>query len=438
MVITSNGGVKDSLEKNIVVKPKPVTDFSASTACQGTETVLTNLTNTSGLNITSWSWDYGDGKGSTFQNPASHGYLTAGDYQLTLTANADNGCAGTVVKTVSVGAYPVAVITANAPLSFCAGDSVILSVGSNPQYSYRWMLNNTGITNAITNNYTAKLSGNYSVEVTNTKGLCKTTSSQVAVTKLVKPATPVIVTQNYQVGTCPGANQIVLSVDQPVIDYGYQWKRNGTPISNATGSNYSGFLSAGDYSVTVSQSGCKTESAVKTIVYDNAPPKPLIYVHGPNVWYLASSIADAAQYKYRWYYNENLIPGADKYIYVANKNLGNYYVTIENNKGCYTSSDVVKIPTGGISIEDTDPFAGLKIYPNPNSGQFTIETDNRIFGEVEISVLDQRGNEIFRSKSEKTSEKFSSLINLRNKSKGIYFVNLRIKGLITGSKIIIE
>jgi hypothetical protein len=209
-------------------------------------------------------------------------------------------------------------------------------------------------------------------------------------------------------------------------------------LSNATGSNYSGLLPGGDYSVAASQSGCKTESAIKTIVYDNAPPKPLIYVHGPNVWYLASSIADAAQYKYRWYYNENLIPGADKYIYVANKNLGNYYVTIENNKGCYTSSDVVKIPTGGISIEETDPFAGLKIYPNPSSGHFTVEIDNRAYGEIVISVSAQGGRQVLSTKFEKTTDHFSNQIDLSGQTKGMYIINLKVNRYLVTRKLVVE
>jgi FG-GAP-like repeat/PKD domain/Secretion system C-terminal sorting domain len=438
LVITSSLGVKDSLEQNVAVKSRPIADFSATTACQGTETALTNLTNTSGLNIASWSWDYGDGKGSTFQNPGSHGYLTAGDYQLALTATASNKCSGIVVKTATVGAYPIAAITANAPLLFCNGDSVILSVGTNPQYSYRWMLNNTGITNAIANNYTAKMSGNYSVEVTNTKGSCKTTSSQVAVTKLAMPATPVIVTQNYQEGKCPGENQIVLSVDQPVIEYSYQWKRNGTPISNATGGSHIDILSAGDYSVTANLSGCRTESAVKTITYENAPPKPLIYIHGPNVWYLACSISSAEEYKYRWYYNGILIPEADKYIYVANQNLGNYYVTIENTKGCYSSSDVVKIPTGDISTEETDPFAGLKIYPNPSPGQFVVEMDNQAYGEIVISVLAQGGRQVLSKKFDKTTEHFLNQLDLSGQAKGIYIINFKTDKFLVTRKLVVE
>jgi hypothetical protein len=93
-------------------------------------------------------------------------------------------------------------------------------------------------------------------------------------------------------------------------------------------------FSQGDYTVEANNNGCKAESSPKTIYYENAPEKPLVYAQGPTVWYLACSNDSASQYK--WYYNGTLLEGAEKYIYVANKNLGQYYVTISKSKGCFT------------------------------------------------------------------------------------------------------
>jgi hypothetical protein len=252
------------------------------------------------------------------------------------------------------------------------------------------------------------------------------------------PAAPVIVTQNYQEGKCPGENQIILSVDQPAIEYSYQWKRNGTPISLANGGSHIDILSAGDYTVTANLSGCRTESAVKTINYADAPPKPLIYIHGPKVWYLACSVANAAEYKYRWYYNGIIIPDADKYIYVANQNLGSYYVTIENTKGCYNSSDVIMIPTGNISIEETDPFTRLKIYPNPSPGRFVVEMDNQAYGEFVISVSAQGGRQVLSTKFRKTDEHFIDKVDLSGQPKGLYIINLKTENFMATRKLVVE
>jgi hypothetical protein len=436
LVVTSNSGVKDTIEHNVIVKVRPITDFSATTVCQGSETVLNNLTNTSGLNITSWSWDYGDGKGSTFQSPGSHGYLLAGDYKLTLLAVANNGCSDTIKKTVTVGTIPVAEITASKPLTFCAGDNVTLSVSADTDYSYKWLLDSTAITDATKNSFTATQSGKYSVEVTNTKGLCKTISSLVSVTSLSMPVTPVIITENYEEGKCPGNSEIILRVDQPGAEYSYQWKRNGTAISDATGSSYIGFLPAGDYTVAVNQSACISESAVKTLVFDNAPEKPYIFAKGPTVWYLACNTVNAPQYK--WYYNGNLIPEATGYLYVANQNLGKYFVSIGNDKGCFTASDEITIPPVITGLEDIDLGKGIKIYPNPTTGKFTMEMDNDIYGDLGISVMNQAGKEVLKLRLKKTTEHFSTQIDLNGQPKGLYLINTTSGKYFRTDKIAIE
>jgi hypothetical protein len=597
-LIVASSTNSDTLTKQVLVKAKPPVNFSATTACQGIETSFSNLTNTSGLTITSWSWDYGDGKGSTFQNPGTHGYLSAGNYQVTLTANADNNCSGTIILPVNVGAYPVTTITANTPLIFCLGDSVALNVPSDPKYSYNWLLNGTNLTNGNSNRYVARITGNYSVEVVNSTGNCKTTSSAVAVTaqnapisplisaggplqfcqddsvkltvtnttgysyqwKLnggaigansneyvaisagtysltvsnslgcaanssnvvpvvvnVKPTLPtvnisgptsfcegdsvilsvtpnsaytyawrneiglisnaktssytattsgkyqlnisntsgcIVTTSAYNVvvnalptkpvidhgayikGMCLGETPLTLAVSDAGTGYNYQWYKDKVTLNNATSPSLKGFLQQGVYTVEADLGGCKLMSDTLPLVFADAPAKPIITAQGPTVWYLVCSIENAPNYK--WYYNGSLIPGADKYLYVANQNLGYYNVSISNTKECFTISDTIKIPKGTTGIEDVDPFEGMLIYPNPSSGLFTIEMDNQLFGDMAINVLDQGGKGIMNLKSEKTTEHFEKQIDLSGQSKGIYFISLQINKQISNKKIIIE
>lgn len=50
--------------------------------------------------ITSWLWDFGDGKTSVLKNPVHH-YLLTNDYTVTLTVTSKNGCMESITKTVS-------------------------------------------------------------------------------------------------------------------------------------------------------------------------------------------------------------------------------------------------------------------------------------------------------------------------------------------------
>jgi len=133
-----------------------------------------------------------------------------------------------------------------------------------------------------------------------------------------------------------------------------------------------------------------------------------------------------------------MIEGADKYYYVANRRMGNYQVSVGNEKGCYTRSDVVTIPTGTTGIDNVDPFEGLKIYPNPTTGMFTIEMDNRVFGELSVKITAENGKEILSKIFEKTTEHFKTEVDIRNQAKGLYFINLWIDKYFATRKIIVE
>jgi hypothetical protein len=74
--------------------PPPVADFEGSpTVCNGPTTV--SFTDLSTGEITSWSWDFGDGHTSTLQNPSNY-YNHNGTYTVTLTVT---GPGGTDVET---------------------------------------------------------------------------------------------------------------------------------------------------------------------------------------------------------------------------------------------------------------------------------------------------------------------------------------------------
>ena len=598
-LIAYSATTSDTLTKQVLVKAKPLVDFSASIACQGTETILTNLSNTAGLNIISWSWDYGDGKGSTSSTPGTHGFLNAGEYDVILTASADNNCSESVTKTVTVAAYPVASISATTPLSFCAGDSVALSVATDPNYTYRWMSNGIDITGGTTGRHVARVTGNYTVEIVNQTGNCKITSAPASVTVLNAPAAPLITYSNinnstticqndslllnvtnttgysyqwklnggavgsssnrlyakntgnytlmvsnsngcsvsstnsiaitvnplpvlgslskegktklcegeevtlsvplapgniyswkdgsgqisgattnsyivtrsgnfrlevtntsgctvstdtvsvavgkmpvkpsidkggYSEGTCLSAQPIKLSVAEMIEGYSYRWYKNGAPVS--TSSFIEGFPETGYYYVEADLAGCKTHSDSVKVNSENAPEKPILTAKGPTIWYLSSSIINASEYK--WFYNGQVIPGASGSTYVAWQNLGVYRIGITYDKECYSFSDTLRIGAGVTGIEENDPFSEVKIYPNPTSGIFTIDMNNNISGELSIDIFTQTGSKIINIKFDKTTEHFSSQIDLSGQPNGLYLINLAIDKFKAVRKVLVE
>lgn len=82
----------------VTVNPSPVAAFSANAGgISGTPIDFTDES----TDAIDWFWQFGDGQTSIEQNP-THQYTTGGDYQITLTATAANGCQDIVTNPINI------------------------------------------------------------------------------------------------------------------------------------------------------------------------------------------------------------------------------------------------------------------------------------------------------------------------------------------------
>lgn len=106
LTVTDANGCTDQITNQVTVFSLPSVSFTASTVCEGDQTVFTeNVTSPSGSAITDFNWDFDDGNNSTDQNP-THTYATAGTYDVTLDVNDGNGCTNSATNVVTVNAIP--------------------------------------------------------------------------------------------------------------------------------------------------------------------------------------------------------------------------------------------------------------------------------------------------------------------------------------------
>ena len=83
------GGSLNCPYEYVGIEPQLVADFSASPTSR-LAPLTVNFTDQSTGDITSWSWDFGDGSTSTMQNP-SHTYTDSGTYTVSLTVTGPKG-----------------------------------------------------------------------------------------------------------------------------------------------------------------------------------------------------------------------------------------------------------------------------------------------------------------------------------------------------------
>jgi PKD repeat protein len=111
--IGTPGGCNEltTIQKDIVIEPRPSGDFTATKACAGAPVSFTDKSSIVSGNITQWRWEFGDGTVSVLQHPQKT-FGTAGVYDVRLIAQSTAGCGpDTITRKVIVEAVPVVAFT---------------------------------------------------------------------------------------------------------------------------------------------------------------------------------------------------------------------------------------------------------------------------------------------------------------------------------------
>ncbi|PZF71262.1 Ig-like domain-containing protein [Taibaiella soli] len=229
--------------------PAPAVHFTPDTpgVCLG-QTV--NLSATSTNSGYSYYWDPIGQTGGTVAltpNVTTQYYLQAHD----TSGGINNGCASYDTVTVQVNQVPFAIVSANNPLNFCSGDSVLLKAFTDTAYAYQWFKNGSAISGATDSMLMINEDGSYTVKVS--EGVCAVSSTpqQISVFPLPQP----VVTANVQ------------GILQTGSYAAYQWLKGTQIIAGATGYAYTPAATGQYYVVVTDANGCTN----KSLVYDVWP-----------------------------------------------------------------------------------------------------------------------------------------------------------------------
>ena len=164
---TTWSGFSNQVSATIPSPPTaPTAGFNANPT-SGTAPLTVTFTDTSSGNITSWSWNFGDGTTGTAKNAAKT-YTNPGSYTVGLTVTGPAG-SSTASRTISVAtAAPVANFTAM-PISGTAPLAATFTNGSSGTVSgYSWSFGDGGTSTAPSPAHTYTNAGTYTVSLTAT------------------------------------------------------------------------------------------------------------------------------------------------------------------------------------------------------------------------------------------------------------------------------
>ncbi len=177
-VTVYKNGCSSSASAPIQVETTPNADFNLRQVCYDIQALFNNTSTISNGSITSYNWDFGNGKTDVAVTPTAV-FAGNGNYVVSLIATSDKGCKDTVIKNISIidSLLPDFAI----PTEVCVNSPVNFSNTSTGGFTaFAWAFgDNAGTTSSVKNPvFTYTQPGNYTIKLAATHPVCGKDSIQ--------------------------------------------------------------------------------------------------------------------------------------------------------------------------------------------------------------------------------------------------------------------
>ncbi|MFI5222147.1 MAG: T9SS type A sorting domain-containing protein, partial [Bacteroidia bacterium] len=343
----------------------------------------------------------------------------------------------TLTNYITVNALPnIPSVSSNKPLSLCIGDSIILSCDSNA-VNYQWMNNDVNISGANQKTLTVIIPGNYRVKIFNTNN-CSAISPVTSVLPTI--AAPIITPSVSGNGFCFGTS-LQLNSNASV---GNHWYKNGTSNPGDTNFVYT-TLDSGTYSVNVILNGCNSpmSQALKFTLFPKPPALTITGKSSSTVFSIDTfNVAFHTGSVYTWtVIGGNIMSGVGtNQLAIEWQNFPNGAISVTeiNSNGCSGDPANALVTLAPIGVKEISSLNNFRLFPNPADKMITIEFENSLKQNIEISLVNVLGQKMYGEKINVFAGPFSKQINVSDLSKGIYFMEVKTGNGSKKMKVVIE
>ncbi|MDO8366277.1 MAG: PKD domain-containing protein [Saprospiraceae bacterium] len=410
LIATNNCG-STIFEQTVVVVTPPTAGFSVSSA-SGCVPFSVQFTNTSSSNATTFAWEFPGGNPSTSSDPNPIvTWNTAGVYTVTLTASNSAG-SSTSTTTITVGVGPTPGFTYQ-----IGGLTAVFTNTSSNGDSYLWDFGDGSDTSTDVNpNHTYTQPDSYTVTLSVTNECGTVTITQTVVVEGTPPV-PAISANNTN-GCLPFSTQFT---DQSAGDpTAWIWTfQGGTPATSTDQNPSVTFAAPGTYDVTLEVTnifGSSTEVFPAYITVQTAPTAGFTYVANQTTVTFTSTSQNATTYF--WSFGDLITSDEENpsHTYAAP---GTYTVSLATSNNCGTTiiEQTVVITSG---TGEAAWIKGFNLFPNPNSGAFTVEMNGLPQDEVEFTLFNALGQQIKRETADFGSGSLLRSFDYGDLAAGVY------------------
>jgi len=109
-----------------------------------------------------------------------------------------------------------------------------------------------------------------------------------------------------------------------------------------------------------------------------------------------------------------------------------------DSSGCSTSISQQVSVNICTSVQQLELNANLEVYPNPNSGIFTIKFNAEVTGPIALTIIDNLGREIYKENIDSFKGTFEKQLDLSRYPAGIYSLQLTTANGVVIHQVVIE
>ena len=407
--------------------------------------------------ITSWSWDFGDGNTSTGQNPI-HTYAVEGEYEVALTIVADS-CTSTITQSVWIGTWGwgndcyAAFYYYQSDLSVPTVAFTDDSYASGAVTSWAWDFGDGNTSTDQNPVHTYAADGDYIVSLTiNTQNSCTSSSEYfvfVGDNSNQVPWTPGNC-QSFFLFTQDANDEMTINFEdisitnEPITEWFWDFGDGNTSSEQHPSHTYP---TSGVYPVTLSiaTDSCQSNFIMLVFAGDDAwyptgcQALFLPLMSGTDVFLFNLSTSDDNITDYLWDFGDGTTSTVQmpNHTYAA---IGDYIITltITSANGCTSTFTVgVDLLDGFVSSNATQDYmttttstenlsivGKVKSYPNPATDIFNLELSTSSDKEVQINIRTVNGTQLSGNTYQLNSGENKIQLDVARLISGVYFVEI--------------
>ncbi|MEI6433660.1 MAG: T9SS type A sorting domain-containing protein [Bacteroidota bacterium] len=222
----------------------------------------------------------------------------------------------------------------------------------------------------------------------------------------------------------------------------YNWLFPGaTPATSTDKDPVVTYNECGTYDVTlIVNRGGQIDTLIRTAYIQVGPP--VIVTADPGFiacWYSGITLdaTTAGATSYLWSPGGETTPSIN--VTYAQYGLGNHDFTVTvNADGCETAKPVSAYLDACTGVGEKAKNLTISVFPNPNSGEFTIELNAPGIVVADMNIINSLGVNVYNEKDVTVNGKLTKNVSLSGLSSGIYMLSLKNSDMQVVQKILVK